>query len=243
MAEDPSDLVAQWRFDVVEQYLDVGAGAPVVQGERLSVLNTEDRAIALTAAEMRVESLVSALHDRDLARLAVDAVDQLYRAGTAMSLWSPDISAYVRATWGAIFRALAQRRYRIHYVVEHAHPERIGRPLELYPDLFRAAGISYVCPHAFANDLPDAHDADVNPEALAPFIAEGRRLAVAEAAALTAAGRHLAYVELTPEPGVVDPVLALIEEHPGTIGVHRQGDPNAGGAPTVTLSSRGPAPG
>lgn len=239
MAEDTEDLVAQWRFADVDQYLDVANGVPVEQGERLSVLNAEDRAIALTAAEMRVESIVSALPDRELARLAVSAVDGLYRAGTTMSLWSPDISAYVRSTWGVIFKALRSRGYRIHYVVEHEHPERIGRPLELYPDLFAAAGLAYACPHTFANDLPEALEADVTPEGLAPFLREGRRLATEQAAAFAEAGRHLAYVEVAPEPGAVDGVLAQIEPTAGTIGVHRQGDPSDGSDPAVIFSSRG----
>lgn len=240
MAEDPADLVEQWRYADIDRYLDVDAGVPVEQGERLSILNAEDRAIALTAAEMRVESLASALGDRELARLAVSAVDELYRAGTSMSLWSPDISSYVRATWGSVFKTLGRRGYRIHYVVEHLHPERIGRPLELYPDLFAAAGIAYACPHVLANDLPEAIDADVTPEGLAPFLGEGRRLATEQASAFAAAGRHLAYVEVAPEPGAVDEVLALVEPTAGTIGVHRVGDPAEGSPPTVTFSSRGP---
>lgn len=240
MAEDPDDLVAQWRYDTIEQYLDVSAGVPVEQGESLSVLNAEDRAIALTAAEMRVEVIVSTLDDRELAKLAVSAVDDLYRAATAMSLWSPDISAYVRATWGSIVKALGARGYRIHYVVEHLHPERIGRPLELYPDLFAAAGIAYVSPQVYANDLPDAFDAEVTPEGLAPFLPEGRRLATERAAELVEAGRHLAYVEAAPEPEAVDGVLAQIEDSAGTIGIHRFGDITDGSDPTVIFSSRGP---
>ncbi len=241
MAQDPGGLVAQWRHDDIEDYLDVDAGVPVVQGERLSVLSTEDRAIALTAAEMRVEDLAARLSDRDLAAVAVDAVEQLYRAGTTMGLWSPDISAYVQATWGSIFKVLAQRNYRMQYVVEHLHPERIGRPLELYPDLFRAAGFAYVCPHVFANDLPEAHDAEVTPEALAPFLEEGRRLAVEQARAYTEQRRHLAYVEVAPGADAVDAVLDLVEGARGTIGVHRQGGPDDVGAPAVSVAALGPA--
>lgn len=241
MAQEPGDLVAQWRHTDIEDYLDVDAGTPVAQGERLSTLSTEDRAIALTAAEMRVEDLAARLNDRDLARLAVDAVEQLYRAGTTMGLWSPDISAYVKATWGSIFKVLAQRNYRIQYVVEHLHPERIGRPLELYPDLFRAAGFAYVCPHAFANELPAAHEAEVTPEALAPFLDEGRRLAVEQARAYTDQGRHLAYVEVAPEPGAVDAVLDLVADARGTIGVHREGAPDDTTEAAVSVATHGPA--
>src|SRR5690606_34757726 len=111
----------------------------------------------------------------------VRVVDDLYRAGTTMSLWSRDIGAYVAATWGVVLKTLGRRGYRVHYVVEHLHPERIGRPLELYPDLFAAAGLVYVCPHALANELPEAIDAEVTPEGLAPFLAAGRDLAVARA--------------------------------------------------------------
>lgn len=240
MAEDPDVLVAQWRFDDIETYLDVDAGAPVEQGERLSVLNTEDTAIALTAAEMRVEAIVSTLPDRELAKVAVTAVDRLYRAGTTMSLWSPDIASYVKVTWGSIFKALKLRGYRVHYVVEHDHPERIGRPLELYPDLFAAAGFAYACPYVFANDLPEALDAEVTPEALAPFLKEGRTMAAEQAEEFVKAGRHLAYVEAAPDEGAVDAVLAQIDLVGGTIGVHRVGEPTEGSPPDVIFASRGP---
>jgi hypothetical protein len=241
MAADRADLAAEWRYPELDDYLDVDAGVPVVQGERLSVLNAEERSIALTAAEMRVEVQVAALDARALARLAVDAVERLYRVGASLELWSPDISAYVRATWGVVFGELAKRGFRIHYVIEHHHPERIGRPLELYPDLFSSAGFDYVCPHTFANLLPEAHDAEVTPEALAPFLAEGRRLAFEQVLAVTEAGRHLAYLEVAPEPGAVDAVLELVAATPGTIGVHRVGLPDPVRPPEVSLSSRGPA--
>ena len=241
MAADHSDLAAEWRYPQLNDYLDIDAGVPVVQGERLSTLNAEERSIALTAAEMRVEVLVAELDARALARLSVDAVERLYRAGSSLSLWSPDISAYVRATWGVVFGALAKRGFRIHYVIEHLHPERIGRPLELFPDLFAAAGFDYVCPHTYANLLPEAHEAEVTPEALAPFLADGRRLALEQAGAVAAAGRHLAYLELAPEPGAVDAVNALVSTTPGTIGVHRVGLPDPVHPPQVVLASRGPA--
>ena len=240
MAEDPADLVADWRFDTIDEYLDVDAGVPVTQGEALSILNAEDRAIALTAAEMRVESLVSVLDDRALAMVGVNAVDRLYLGGTRLSLWSPDISAYVHATWGVIFATLGRRGYRMHYVAEHLYPERIGRPLELFPDIFAAAGFAYVCPHVFANHLPEALEAEVDPEGLAPFLHEGRRLALETAVEHTEAGRHLAYIEIAPEEGAVSAVLDLVGSAPGTIGVHRQGDPSDG-SPQVTLSKKGPS--
>jgi len=140
-----------------------------------------------------------------------------------------------------VFGALAKRGFRIHYVIEHLHPERIGRPLELFPDLFAAAGFDYVCPHTYANLLPEAHEAEVTPEALAPFLADGRRLALEQAGAVAAAGRHLAYLELAPEPGAVDAVNALVSTTPGTIGVHRVGLPDPVHPPQVVLASRGPA--
>jgi hypothetical protein len=240
MAADHEDLAADWRYPELGDYLDVDAGVPVVQGERLSVLNAQERSIALTAAEMRVEVQVAALDSRALARLAVDAVERLYRVGVSLELWSPDISAYVRATWGVVFGELAKRGFRLHYVIEHLHPERIGRPLELFPDLFAAAGFDYVCPHTFANLLPEAHEAEVTPDALAPFLPEGRRLALEQATAVAAAGRHLAYLELAPEAGAVDAVVDLIAATPGTIGVHRVGLPDPVRPPEVSLASRGP---
>ena len=241
MAADIAELAGEWRYPELVDYLDVDAGVPVLQGERLSVLTAEERSVALTAAEMRVESMVADLDARTLARLSVDAVERLYRGGASLDLWTPDISAYVRATWGVVFSSLAQRGFRIHYVVEHRYPERIGPPLELYPGLFAAAGIDYVCPHIFANDLPEAAEAEVNPQALAPFLADGRALALERAREVATAGRHLAYLELDPESGAVDEVNALVSSTPGTIGVHRVGMPDPVNPPQVSLASRGPS--
>lgn len=240
MHPEHSALAAAWSRETLAEYFDVASGVPVDQGEELTTLNAEERAVALTAAELRVDALVSALDSRDLARVAVDAVDRLYQAGTTLPVWSPDISGYIRATWAILFGELAKRGFRIHYVVEHVYPERIGRPLELYPDLFAAAGFDYVCPHVYANDLPDAIDAEVTPEGLAPFVDEGRKLAVERAREITTAGRHLAYIEIAPEPGVTDEVDAMVQAAAGTIGVHRDGAPGDSAPPRVTLARRGP---
>jgi len=241
MVADHDELVASWRYPDLFDYFDVDAGVPVVQGERLSILNSEERAVALTAAEMSVEAMVAALSSRDLAKASVEAVERLYRAGVSLPLWSTDIASYVRATWGVVFAELGRRGFRIHYVVEHLHPERIGRPLELFPVLFGSAGIDYVCPHTFANELPEAHDADVTPEGLAPFVEKGRELALERVVEVAAAGRHLAYLELAPEQGAVDGVNALVATTVGTIGVHRIGVPDPVQPPKVSLAARGPS--
>ena len=68
MVADHDELVASWRYPDLFDYFDVDAGVPVVQGERLSILNSEERAVALTAAEMSVEAMVAALSSRDLAK-------------------------------------------------------------------------------------------------------------------------------------------------------------------------------
>lgn len=232
-----SAVAATWRRHSLTEYLDVDAGAPVVQAEALSILNSEDHTAALDIVGMSVADLLARLDDEALARVTVAAVDDLYRAGCTLPMWSPDVAAYVRATWAIVLGALARRGLRLQFVIDHAYPERIGRPLELYPDLFTAAGIVYICPHFIANQLPEALEAEVTIEGLAPFLAEGRRLAAEQARVAVEDGRHLAYLEIAAEPGSLDAVLALAHQ-PGTVAVLRDGPPGPGTEPQVSITPR-----
>lgn len=234
---DVTDVADRWRRESIAEYLDVDAGAPVTQAEALSVMNSEDHERVLNVVHRRIAELATRVPDDELAPMVGTALDELYRAGTGLALWSPDVAAYVRAAWATIVAALGARGYRVLFVVEHEYPERIGRPLELYPDLFTAAGATYVCPHAIANQLPAAYDAEVTVEGLAPFVAEGRELAVAEVAAAAADRHHVVYVEIAPEPGCLDAVLALGGD-PGTLLVVRRGAPDGATPPEITVVAR-----
>jgi hypothetical protein len=187
-------------------------------------MNSEDHERVLNVVHRRIAELATRVPDDELAPMVATSLDELYRAGTSLALWSPDVAAYVRASWATLLAALGARGYRLLYVIDHEYPERIGRPLELYPDLFTAAGSGYVCPHAIANQLPAAYDAEVTIEGLASFLAEGRELAVAEVAAAAEQRHHVVYLEIASEPGCLDAVLALGQE-PGTVLVVRTGAP------------------
>lgn len=236
---DETEVIARWRLDSLSEYLDIAAGAPVVQAERLSILSGADHTLALATTELRVADLVAVLDDDTLFQVASTAVDDLYRAGVTLAMWSPDVAAYVRAVWATILGQVAKRGFRLQYVVDHAYPERLGRPLELFPDLFTAANMVYVCPHAIANQLPEAVEAEVTIEGLAPFLAEGRRLAAGEARATVDDRRHLAYLEIAAEPGCLDTVLALADA-PHTIGVVRDQPPGGDTVPRISIT-RAPA--
>ncbi|MEO6628367.1 MAG: hypothetical protein ABIP03_07320 [Aquihabitans sp.] len=234
-----SAVVLEWRRDTLAEYLDVDAGVPVAPAEALSILNGEAHAIALTSVELRIADLVAVLDDVDLARVAAAAIDDLYRAGCTLPMWSPNVAAYIRATWAVMMGALNKRGLHLQFVIDHGYPERIGRPLELYPDLFTAAGLVYVCPHHFANQLPDAVDADVSIEGLDPFILKGRRLAFEEAQVAVGAGRHLVYLEIASEPGALDDVLGLASR-PGTIALFRDTPPSPDSKPHLSATPRSP---
>lgn len=232
-----SAVVLAWRRDTLAEYLDVDAGIPVMPAEALSILRGEDHATALTSIELRIADLLAVLDDVELARAAAAAIDDLYRAGCDLTMWTPNVAAYIRATWAVVMGALGQRGLRLQFVIDHAYPERIGRPLELYPDLFTAAGMAYVCPHHFANQLPDAVEAEVSIEGLDPFILKGRRLAFEEAQVAVGAGRHLVYLEIASEPGSLDDVLGLASR-PGTIAMFRDTPPGSDSKPKLSATPR-----
>lgn len=234
---DSEGISERWSSGSLEDYLDVDSGVPVAPAERLSTMNGEDHAAALDVLTRRMADLVGALDDHEVLELGARAVDDLYRAGTTLPMWSPDVAAYVRAVWGTLLSSVRGRGYRVMYVVNDAYTERIGRPLELYPDLFTAAGVTYVCPHALANQLPAAHDAEVTSEGLEPFAAEGRELALAEVKQAMVARQHVAYVEISGSPETVAPVVALAEQ-PGTVGVVRVGAPGPDNPPAVAVMAR-----
>lgn len=232
------DIGAVWGSGELEEYLDVDSGAPVTPAERLSTMTTEDRAIAVDALTMRVAALVGAMDDHQVLSLAGKAIDDLYRAGTTMQMWSPDVAAYVRGVWGTLMSSVRGRGYRVLYVINDLYPDRIGRPLELYPDLFRAVGATYLCPHWFANELPEAHDVEVTGEALAPFVEEGRRLALEQVQAAVEGREHVVYAEISGAPDTVASVVVLADR-PGTVGVVRVGQPHPDNPPATAVMARG----
>ncbi len=232
-----SGISERWSTGTLADYLDLDAGVPVVPAEALSTMNSEDHAAAVGALTQRVADLVAVMDDSLVLEVAALAVDDLYRAGTTLAMWTPDVAAYVRATWATIFSSVRGRGYRIFYVVDHEYPERIGRPIELYPDLFTAAGITYICPHVLANQLPEALEAEVDAEGLAPFVERGRELAFTQVEKVLESRDHLAYVEIAGADDTLTRVVALAGAS-ATVGVVRLGTPSPENPPAIEIVAR-----
>lgn len=209
-----------WVFGRFPEYYDVDSGAVARHSQELAQLSGKRRSQALDQIRDGVLRHADGWDDALLPRVAVSLTDDLYKFGCTAEYWDEATEAYVAAVWGSFFPYLAQRGFQIRYVAENTWPDGLERPLQLFPDLFAAAGVAYVCPHSLAWALPDADGSDGSIASLAGVIGEGRLLAGATVRTLNDVRAHFLYLEADYEEGSLDAVLGLATQ-PGTVDILR----------------------
>lgn len=217
-----------WIFDSFADYYD--ADSPAVQRNiaRLADLEGEAFDQATYSIGAGVFRHASSLADDVLPKAGATFADHLYRFGCNTETWDDAAEAYVRAVWGTFFTYLSERGFRIRYVVENTWPDGLERPLELFPSLYRAAGIVYLCPHVVALDLPEGQEAPRTLQGLRPMIAASRLVAATVAEAVNETGRgHICFLEADFDEGSLDAVRGMTPE-PGTIEIFRNQPPLPG---------------
>jgi hypothetical protein len=217
-----------WQFPSLVDYYDFNQRVLVEQPERLEALDEEGRAAALSVVQRVVADQASALDDTLLSEGAVSVIDDLYKAGCAADVWGPLHADYVRAVWGTFFSVLSDRGFTIRYVVENTFGEPLDHPLILFPDLFRSAGVTYVCPHELATRLPEGATAEHTIDGLRFLGDEARYMARQIVDKIVATEHvHLAYLEIDFVEGCLDGIMDL-RRAPGTISAFRNEAPLPG---------------
>lgn len=230
------DVAAQWRLGSLSAYYDAEQEVVARMAQRLASTDRAHRAIAVTSIEVEVMDLTAELTTDAMARVAVSMHEDLYRVATSLMVWIPEVASYIRAVWGTFNRSLTSRGYRMHYVVDLDHRNQLGRPLELYPELFTAAGLTYICPQAEALTLTEADGRVPNWEMLSPLMDDARKLAMEHVDSVVEAGNHLFYLDgSTDHPSEIAPVVER-GQRVGTILVLRSSAPEPGSGIQVAIA-------
>lgn len=228
----------QWRLGALTDYYDHEASCLVEMPRRLALLGNAGRALALETVRLQVNRLAGDLTDDLVQAVSVSMIEDLYKSGSVLPQWNPSTAQYVTAVWATFFEVMTTRGYSMHYIVENTFPDHLERPLQLYPVLFTAAGITYVCPHHLATKLPDAADAERSVAGLRHWLNEGRYLAEQVATRAARQNQSLMYLEIDYDAGCLDRILSL-SAAPGVVIVVRHLAPQAGSTVQVTYPPAG----
>ena len=186
-----------------------------------------------------VRARVDALSDKDLVLTAVTAADDLYKAADAAELWDPAIAGYLSASAGTFMRAVAERGYLVHSLIDNSFQMSeagMRRPLVLYPDWFQAAGFVYICPQHCATTLMRKAGVPASGviQALGRYDAPARILARGLVRKCHAERRHYVFLDACSVPGAFGEAEAPAEA-PGVITLWRNDAPLPGSEIQVTL--------
>jgi len=144
-----------WTRDSLEKYaLEIMAASPEV------------RAKSLGAIREAITKHVSVLPERTLLDVLCIVADDLFKAGNKASVAGSAFDIYLEASAGTLFTLAKQRNCILHYLVDNIYEQTefgMRRPLQLYENWFRSAGLVYICPQALAislmnNDKQDASE-------------------------------------------------------------------------------------
>jgi hypothetical protein len=97
---------------------------------------------------------------------------------TCSSVTGGAFDIYLEASAGTLFALAKQRNCILHYLVDNIYEQTefgMRRPLKLYENWFRSAGLVYICPQAIAISLMDHDKRDPSQyfTLLPKYIAEG----------------------------------------------------------------------
>lgn len=138
-----------WTRDSLEKYaLEIMMESP------------EARAKSLGAIREAITEHVRVLPERILLDVLYIVAEDLFKAGNRMSLAGSAFEIYLEASAGTLFALAKQRNCILHYLVDNIYEQTefgMRRPLKLYENWFRSAGLVYICPQAIAISLMD-HD-------------------------------------------------------------------------------------
>ena len=209
-----------WRHPNITDYYDVNTSAVQRNAARLGKLDGTGLQDAIQGIRAGVLAHLQTYDNELLSKVAVSFVDDLYKFGCTATAWDEPSSRYVNAVWGTLFPYLTERGIQVRYVVDNTWPDGLQRPLQFFPELYSLAGVTYICPHAIAVELPEAQGAEQSVGGLSGLALEARLVA---AQLVTAAGErrmHFTYLEADFVEGALDVVRGL-PMSPGTIEIFR----------------------
>lgn len=230
--------MTDWDFHLVE-YWDQTTGAINRNVLQLIRLSETERMAACSRIQEAVHKRLAVLTDSLLLQAAVSMVDDLYKFVSDEVLMDRVLFAYLDAFARTFTETVRERGYVIHYVVENSFSGvdfLMRGPFDLFPKVFNAAGLVYVCPHQLALRLMQA-DGVAAPNyssAIAGYIDEARALADRLLNQCAETGRHYLFLEVEYQEGTLDLALQGSDVR-GVLTIFRNDAPVPGSTVSVSF--------
>lgn len=227
-----------WDLPLVD-YWDQQVGS--INGNVLRLLKLSETERSAACGEIRgaVRRRAQALTDDQLLQAAVSMVDDLYKYLNDEVLMDKALFDYLEAFARTFTEAVRERGYVIHYVVENQFSGidflMLG-PFDLFPKVFGAAGLVYVCPQRLGLELMQADGVAASDYvgAIAQYIAEARSVGDELVDTCHADGRHFVFLEADYDEGALDAALRG-RGAPGVLSVFRNEPPIPGSEISVVV--------
>lgn len=149
-----------WLLPKITDYWDWTRDSLEKYAVEIMMASPEVRAASLSAIREAITKHVSVLPEQTLPDVLCVVADDLFKAGNRASIAGGAFDIYLEASAGTLFALAKQRNSILHYLVDNIYEQTefgMRRPLELYGNWFRSAGLVYICPQAIAISLMD-HD-------------------------------------------------------------------------------------
>jgi hypothetical protein len=178
-------------------YWDSGTRTIDSSAVQLSELPPDQKDNASRELSAAVSEHMRVLPDKLLVQAAIAIVDDLYKASCWIDRWNADVAAYLDATAGVFFSMFAERGFTAHYLVDNGFDD-MERPIRLFPEWFRAAGIVYACPQVVGFELVSKMEGEHVPlsERLPNYIHEARDIVESMLDRCRAESRHFFLLDL-----------------------------------------------
>jgi hypothetical protein len=225
-----------WDIPIVD-YWDQMTGSINRGAIRLSKLSGPERVAACGRIRDAVGRRAQSLADINLLKAAVSMVDDLYKYVNDEVLMDQALFDYIDAFGRTLANTVRKRGYVIRYVVENQFLSldflMLG-PFDLFPKVFNAAGLVYICPQQLGLQLMQADGiAATDYETAIPrYITEARHVCNRLASDCQDDNRHYVFLEADYEEGALDVALRGGGD-PGVLSVFRDDAPVPGSMVSV----------
>jgi hypothetical protein len=181
----------QTMLPKLTDYWDSSTRAIDICARQLGELSLDQKVIASRELSAAVSEHMRVLPDKLLVQAAIPIMDDLYKTSCWIDRWDANLAVYLDATAGVFVSTFAERGFTVRYLADNEFDD-MERPMRLFPEWFRAAGIVYACPQVVGCELVSKMEGENVPpsERLPNYIDEARAIVESVLDRCRAESRH-----------------------------------------------------
>lgn len=168
-----------WFLRKITDYWDSNNDALHVNAKSLSQLSGPEYESALIYIRKAVTEHARVLSDDDLLQVAWIMVDEIYKSVSTKFILQNPLLDYLSASAETLSKIVKERGYAIQYLVDNAFAAdeiHMMGPIKVFPLVFNASGLKYICPQELAIKMmkSDAMDENILYSLMPRYIEEAR---------------------------------------------------------------------